>query len=300
MSDSSPTTEALDQGLQRAFAQHPRTWRDFELVYPVISRRSNGISLGVNLNPDKICNFNCLYCCVDRTRKLKPQPVDPGQLRAELNALITMTQDGTLAEDPLFSGVPADYRRLRDIAFSGDGEPTLSPVFEQAVDVVIEARTRAHLHGVKIVLITNATRLDRPEIERVLERLDGHGGEVWAKLDAGTPEFFALIDQPRVSLEQVLAGIRACAAKRAVVIQTMVAAIDGQVAPDAEWQAWADRLAEVQEGGGRISRVQIYTVARGVSDPRVSPAPTAALERIAQIAHKALPGLNVEVFPGVG
>src|SRR5947208_956480 len=49
------------------FMQHSRSWRENRYVYPVISRRSKGLSIGVNLNPDKVCNFDCVYCCVDRT-----------------------------------------------------------------------------------------------------------------------------------------------------------------------------------------------------------------------------------------
>ncbi len=49
------------------FTQHSRSWQSNRYVYPVISRRSKGLSIGVNLNPDKVCNFDCVYCCVDRT-----------------------------------------------------------------------------------------------------------------------------------------------------------------------------------------------------------------------------------------
>src|ERR1041384_5902109 len=48
------------------FTQHSRSWRENRYVYPVVSRRSKGLSIGVNLNPDKVCNFDCIYCCVDR------------------------------------------------------------------------------------------------------------------------------------------------------------------------------------------------------------------------------------------
>ena len=50
----------------KAHEDHRREWREFDYAYPVLSRRSKGISLGVNLNPDKICNFDCVYCEVDR------------------------------------------------------------------------------------------------------------------------------------------------------------------------------------------------------------------------------------------
>ena len=54
--------------LKQAFTSHPRRWRDFHHCYPVIFRRSKGLSNGINLNPDGARNFDCIYCCVDRTR----------------------------------------------------------------------------------------------------------------------------------------------------------------------------------------------------------------------------------------
>ncbi|MCC5828703.1 MAG: radical SAM protein [Phycisphaeraceae bacterium] len=297
MTDS--TQDQAHSSLKRAFARHERTWRDFELVYPVVSRRSRGVSIGINLNPDRICNYNCLYCCVNRSQPLRAHTPSLDQLDRELNGLLESVLTGALAEDPLFSGIPEGYRRLRDLAFSGDGEPTISPVFESAVDRVIRAHRHWGLDGVKIVLITNATRLSRPEVERALSRLDEHGGEVWAKLDAGSEAFFELIDQPGVSLRWVLDEIARCANRRAVVIQTMVARVEGAVPADDEWRQWASRLVEIRQRGGVIARIQLYTVARVVHDSRISAASESELGRIARIARDAMPDMPVEVFAGV-
>ena len=67
---------------------HSRQFADFTFVYPVISRRSRGLSLGTNLNPDKLCNFDCVYCEVDRRIPGKVSHVDLSQMRDELAAMV--------------------------------------------------------------------------------------------------------------------------------------------------------------------------------------------------------------------
>ncbi len=103
---------------------HPRDWRSNLYVYPVISRRSGGLSIGINLNPDTACNFDCVYCQVDRSTTPRVREVDPERVRDELERMIAEAQSGRLFEDPAFAGVPDNYRWIKDIAFSGDGEPT--------------------------------------------------------------------------------------------------------------------------------------------------------------------------------
>jgi hypothetical protein len=57
-------------------------------VYPVISRRAGGLSIGVNLNPDKVCNFDCPYCQVDRTTPGGPTRVEVADLVDELECCV--------------------------------------------------------------------------------------------------------------------------------------------------------------------------------------------------------------------
>src|ERR1700686_4558724 len=105
-------------------ALHQRKFQANRFVYPVLSRRSGGISLGVNLNPDKICNFDCIYCQVDRTRQSETRFVEMDALLLELEAMLRLVSSGELYESDEFAGTPAPLRRLNDIALSGDGEPT--------------------------------------------------------------------------------------------------------------------------------------------------------------------------------
>ena len=119
-----------------AHLDHRRLWADFDYCYPVLSRRSKGVSLGVNLNPDKACNFDCVYFEVDRTTPAKRKDIDLDQLEREMAALLDLTLDGTLFRVAPFDSARPEQRRLNDIAFSGDGEPTTAPEFADAIDRV--------------------------------------------------------------------------------------------------------------------------------------------------------------------
>src|SRR4029453_17217227 len=158
------------------FTQHDRTWRDNEYVYPVISRRSGGLSIGVNLNPDKACNFDFVYFQVYRTISPTVREVDPQRLRDELERTVQAAISGELFADPQFRDVPAAYRRINDIAFSGDGEPTTSPMFGQAVQMAADIRRAYNLRDVKLVLITDAAYLTKPAVRAALAVMDANNG----------------------------------------------------------------------------------------------------------------------------
>lgn len=277
------------------FADHSRIWQDNHYVYPVISRRSRGLSLGINLNPDTACNFDCVYCCVDRATPPRTKSVDLDRLRRELEAILKPTANGDLFRAPPFDRTPEPLRRLNDIAFSGDGEPTTYPRFAEACRLVTELRT---WHGLdcKIVVITNATVLARPGVEEGLAHLDAHGGEVWAKLDAGTQAWYAAVDRSDVPLDRVLANILACGRKRALCIQALFCRLHGEAPPAAELDAWADRLRDLRDGGCQIRQVQVYTTARATAESWVTALNTAELEAIAQRARDL--GLEAESYPG--
>src|SRR4029079_630944 len=175
------------------FTQHSRSWQQNRYVYPVISRRSKGLSIGVNLNPDKVCNFDCVYCCVDRTTPPTVTEVDLDVLREELDHLLTLAASGELFAQPPFDQTPEPLRRLNDIAFSGDGEPTSYPRFLNACRIASDLITACGLAPPpNIVVITNATLFHRPDVQRALKFLDHHNGEIWAKLDAGTEAYYRL------------------------------------------------------------------------------------------------------------
>src|SRR5258708_992676 len=150
---------------------HRRTYADNLYVYAVVSRRSKGVSIGLNLNPDKVCNFDCVYCQVDRTTPGGPRDVDLSRLGEELDEMLGLVVSGGLFEIDRFRSTPPTLRRLNDIAFSGDGEPTTCPVFPEAVRLAADARSRHHLDSTKLVLITNASQLHKLRVREALRVL---------------------------------------------------------------------------------------------------------------------------------
>ncbi|MDO8630933.1 MAG: hypothetical protein Q7R41_10610 [Phycisphaerales bacterium] len=283
----------------RQHRSHPRDWRENLYVYPVISRRSGGLSIGVNLNPDTACNFDCVYCQVDRTVTPRIREVDVARLEQELRSMIADAQSGALFDDPAFRDVPAMLRGIKDIAFSGDGEPTTCKSFRECVAVAGSLKHEAALDSTKIVLITDACYLTRPQVVEGLAILDANDGEIWAKLDAGTEAYYQRVNRPNYPLQHVIDNIIAAARVRPIVIQSLFMRLDGVGPDDAELNAYIERLREITRAGGKITLVQVYTVARRPVESYVAPLPNEEVDRITAMV-RTLAGLPAESFYGVG
>ncbi|MCX7915564.1 MAG: radical SAM protein [Verrucomicrobiae bacterium] len=240
--------------LLKAHRFHPRDFESFRYVYPVISRRSRGLSIGLNVNPDKRCNFDCIYCQVNRTVPSAVNEFDLTVAEQELRAMLDWVRDGRLREHPQFAGVPEEKLQLRDIALSGDGEPTTLPNFSDTIAMI----ARVKPPGCKIVLITDAAGLDRADVRRGLAMMDQHEGEGWGKLDAGTPEYYRLVNRTAVPFERVLKNLALTAENRPIVIQSLFMKIHGVGPSETELAAYCQRLRDI----GNIRLVQVYTVAR--------------------------------------
>jgi wyosine [tRNA(Phe)-imidazoG37] synthetase (radical SAM superfamily) len=188
-------------------------------------------------------------------------------------------------------------RRLNDIAFSVDGEPTTYPGFAQIVGDVAAIKARRQVEEVKLVLITNATMFHRPGVQDALATLDVNNGEIWAKLEAGTEEYYRAIERTTIPLNRVLNNILQAARVRPIVIQSLFLTMDRQGPSGAEIDAYGQRLGDILSGGGTISRVQVYTVARTPAEPGVGPLPLAELERIGGMIRRRY-GIPAEIFAG--
>src|SRR6478752_2462194 len=239
---------------------HARLFELNRFVYPVLSRRSGGISIGVNLNPDKICNFDCIY------------------------------------ETEKFASVPLHLRRLNDIAFSGDGEPTTYKNFDELMQVCAEVKREAESAlqpssldprpSTKMVLITNASMFHRPHVQRGLAILDENNGEIWAKLEAGTDDYYHLIERTPIPFRQILDNITAAARVRPLVIQSLFMRVNGEPPSRAELEAFCDRLNEITTVGGKLKLVQIYTVARRPAESFVAPLTDAEVDAIVALVKE--------------
>ncbi len=265
---------------------HRRDWRQNAYVYPVISRRSGGLSIGVNLNPDMACNFDCIYCQVDRSGPPRIRQVDLTRLDDELAQMISDAQSRVLFQDPSFVNVPDELRPINDIAFSGDGEPTTSKHFRECVELMATLKRQAGLTDTKIVLITNACYLSQPEVISALAVMDENNGEIWAKLDAGTEAYYREVNRSKHPLQHVMDNIIAAARVRPLVIQSLFMRLHNQPPDEAELLAYVDRLREITDAGGRIAYVQVYTIASRPAEDYVTPLTGTELDRIVQLVRK--------------
>ncbi len=267
-------------------SDHARLFERNRFVYPVLSRRSGGISVGVNLNPDKICNFDCIYCQVDRRSQSETRFVEMDALMAELRSTLEFVSSGAIFETDKFKSVPQHLRRLNDIAFSGDGESTTYKNFDELMERCAAVRREAGLDDVKMVLITNASMFHRPHVQRGLEVLDRNNGEIWAKLDAGTDEYYHLIERTPIPFRQILDNITAAARVRPLVIQALFMKVAGEPPTPAELDAFCDRLNEITAAGGALKLVQIYTIARRPAESYVAPLADAEVDAIVNLVRR--------------
>jgi wyosine [tRNA(Phe)-imidazoG37] synthetase (radical SAM superfamily) len=283
-------------GAVPAVQDHSRQYADFTLVYPVISRRSGGLSLGVNLNPDKICNFDCVYCEVDRRIPGLAGRVDPRLLASELTALIGYVKRGGLETDPRFAELSRPVtREIRDIAFSGDGEPTMVHNFAACVEAVVAVKRAEGLEEAKLVLITDAAGLDKQDVRRGLELMDANAGEIWGKLDAGTADYFRRVNRTTIRFDRILSNLLHTARVRPIVIQTLFLKVHGEMMSSAELEAYCERLNELLRGDGRIKEIHAYTIARPTPEPYATRLSEDELERVAGRVRERT-GLTVRTF----
>jgi wyosine [tRNA(Phe)-imidazoG37] synthetase (radical SAM superfamily) len=279
----------------------PRNFFNNRFVYLVISQRTHGLSIGINLNPDRLCNFDCSYCEVDRTGAAPAGRLDCAVMSDELRRMLAAVDDGEIAALPEYRAVPKELLVLKAVALSGDGEPTLCPNFAEVVESIIHVRAEQRIFF-KLILISNATGLHLPEVQRGLEQFSGED-ELWLKLETGTQEAMDRINRPVGSplknppptLGLAMHNILAIGRKRPVVIQSLFPMIKGEAPTDTEIDGYIERLRELKQGGCQISLVQIYSAHRSPVNPKCGHLPLRILSDIARRVRTST-GLKAEVF----
>jgi wyosine [tRNA(Phe)-imidazoG37] synthetase (radical SAM superfamily) len=246
------------------------------------------------MNPDRQCNFDCVYCEVNRQAPVRDTALDVDAMALELERMLAFVEQGRVRECHDYAALPAELLRLSQVALSGDGEPTLCPNFIEAVQTVVHLRARGRFPFFKVVLITNASGLDRPEVQEGLKYLTRQD-EIWAKLDVGTQAYMDLINRPQASLGKILSNILLVARQRPVIIQSLFTQLGGAEPPPEEIEAYATRLKELKSAGAQIPLVQIYSATRPTHSPDCGHLPLRLLSRIAQQVRD-LSGLKAEVF----
>ena len=270
----------------------PREFMGNRFVYAVITSRAGGLSVGVNMNPDQRCNYDCCYCEVRRVPEKRDAQLEIQTLKQELLHVVAMAYRGHLRSLDQFAMLPPELLDLKEVALSGEGEPSLVSNFDEVVREILLIR---NLTGpFKMVLITNGTGLHLPAVQRGLQYFEATD-EIWIKLDTGSEGFMRRINGTAVSLEAVTNNIIALGRCRPVVIQSLFCILDGLAPSDEEVATFVHKLAELKARGAQIALVQVYSVSRAPARPGCKHLPLARLSQIAREVRTKT-GIKTEVF----
>ena len=242
---------------------HDRDLRGYKYVYPVVSRRAGGLSVGINLNTNNACNWRCIYCQVPNLVRGAPLPVSLPDLKFELTSFLQKILVGNYLSEE----IPEEMRRLNDIAFSGNGEPTSSPNFSDVVELVAQARSDLSVDAsVKTVLITNGSLIHQKDVQLGIRRIKTITGEVWFKVDSVTKEGVARINDSPFSLRKTSSNLETVASLCDTWIQTCFFDFDGLPPSEREQNSYLKFLRDVALNA-KVRGVLLYGVARKSYQP---------------------------------
>lgn len=245
------------------------------IIYGPIKSRRLGLSLGINLMPIdyKLCSFDCVYChygftdthTIDIAENISDIP-EPEEVEKAL-------------EDWLKKDKNINY-----ITFSGNGEPTLHPDFEEIVDRVKKVRDK-YVPEAKLAVLSNSTGLELSKVKKALSQLD----MIIMKLDSGTHRMFSKINRPakRVEYEDVIENLKTL---DKIIIQSVF--VGGKITntdPD-EVEEWIEKIRYINPAS-----VQIYSLDRPSASAAFEKVDRYVLSKIAELAQE-LSGIEVEVF----
>ena len=251
-------------------------------VYPVISRRMGGLSIGINFNTNNACNWRCIYCQIPDLIIGAAPEMDFKLLEEELRFFLDNVLKGDFYER---FQVDEDKRVIKDIAIAGNGEPTSLKEFAKAVDLIGKIATEAGVFPAShYVLITNGSLVHQSKVQAGLTVLKSYGGEVWFKVDSATEEGRALINNSaqscKASFENLMISAKLCTTK----LQTCLVDVDKQGFSNQEKQAYLALLVDIKKSDCDLQQVMLYTIARPSMQPeapRLAPLPAKILNAFA-------------------
>lgn len=257
----------LNPAQQLTINNHRRDVAGLNYVYPVVSRRSGGVSIGINLNPNNACNWRCVYCQVENLSRGAAHTLDLAVLTAELDSLLHSVVHG----DFMLQHVPVELRRLNDIALSGNGEPTMSPQFSEVIAIIEAALQRFDLlQRIKLVLISNGSQMHRSSVQAALRHMARINGEVWFKLDRADASAIQQVNQVSFSPERALQQLRHSTMACPTWIQSCFFQWDGQEPDEATIDAYLGFLSRLHEHEVQIQGVLLYGVERPSMQPEAA------------------------------
>lgn len=238
---------------------HSRDSAGLRYVYPVVSRRAGGVSVGINLNTNNACNWRCIYCQVPNLKLGTAPPVDLALLEQELRGFLHELLHG----DFMQRRVPEGARRINDIALSGNGEPTSAEEFAQVIQLVARLKQELKLPAeIKLVLISNGSLLHRHHVQQGLRLMAEHNGEVWFKLDRASEAGMLRTNDTRTTMAKVGENLRTSIALCPTWLQTCWFALDGEPPGKQDEDDYLEFLGSLLRDGSKPQGVLLYSLAR--------------------------------------
>jgi molybdenum cofactor biosynthesis enzyme MoaA len=234
-------------------------------VYPVISRRMGGLSIGINFNTNNACNWRCIYCQVADLKIGAAPDMDFKLLEDELRFFLNDVLKGDFYER---FQVDEDKRSIKDIAIAGNGEPTSLKEFARAVELIGKVATEVGVFPrSNYVLITNGSLVHQPRVQAGLKILRAYGGEVWFKFDSASEEGRALFNNTAqsclASVNNLMISSKLCATK----LQTCIFDYDDRGFSEKEKRAYLDLVKYIKNRGCNLQAILLYTIARPSQQP---------------------------------
>lgn len=270
---------------------HSRDSAGLRYVYPVVSRRAGGVSVGINLNPNNACNWRCIYCQVPELKRGTAPRIDLVLLEQELRGFLQELLHG----DFMQRRVPEGARRINDIALSGNGEPTSAKEFEQVIALIGNLRQELALPAhIKLILITNGSLMHRKNVQQGLRQMAQLNGEVWFKIDRASKAGIQRINSTRTSMAKVRENLATAIALCPTWLQTCWFMLDGEPPGKQDEDDYLDFLAALIRDNIKPEGVLLYSLARPTLQPeapKLAALPTQQLEAFAA----RIRALDVEV-----
>lgn len=239
---------------------HRRDSLALKYIYAVDSRRSDGISIGINLNTNNACNWRCIYCQVPNLGRGSAPNINLDQLEQELDTVLGDISNGDFFEK---YNLWSENRIIRDLAISGNGEPTTCKDFERIIDLighVLDAHSMRN--RLKPVLITNGSLANHIRVQKGISLLSALNGEVWFKLDSATNTGIKNINNASISIAKIRRHLVITASLCPTWIQTCVFSQKGKPPTEQEQDEYIQFLSSVLKQGIRLQGILLYGIAR--------------------------------------
>jgi len=244
---------------------HSRDIAGLKYVYPVISRRAGGLSVGINFNTNNACNWRCVYCQVPDLVRGSAPLMDFELLEKELRGFLEQVVNGDFFDQ---FNVPEQQRVIKDIAISGNGEPTSLKLFDKAVELIGKVATEFQLFpNSKFVLISNGSLMHQPEVQAGLKVLNSFQGQVWFKLDSMTEKGRKKINDTLQSNEKTLRNLEISSSLCATSLQVCLLNYMKDKEIEDELNGFLDVLKQKQV---KLRKIMLYTIARPSLQPEAS------------------------------